>query len=103
MLTPEELMRIYGPKQSDEPEEDPWEELLKLAMHDPYVRRAVDMVRYRGMTVGEACTYLALYQTRRAATLQDELVNLHKLSPQPMRIIVSAERFDEIKTEFEQA
>jgi hypothetical protein len=83
-VTDDELIRHYGAIQPEEPREDPWEELLNLARYDPYVARAVDMVRYRGMSVGDACIHLALYQTRRAMELQNMATNLLKSQPAPL-------------------
>jgi hypothetical protein len=85
-----DLMQHWQSIKAEENPEDPWEELLKLAMHDLVVRRAIDMVRYRGMSIGDACMHLALYQTRRAMTLQDQAIDWLKINPAPL--IVSAER-----------
>jgi hypothetical protein len=79
-----DLMRNWQAIKAEENPEDPWEELLKLAMHDPVVARTVDMVRYRGMSIGDACMHLALYQTRRAMTLQEQAVNWLKINPAPL-------------------
>jgi hypothetical protein len=89
-VTDDELIRHYGAIQPEEPREDPWEELLKLSRYDPYVARTVDMVRYRGMSIGDACAHLALYQTRRAMTLQEQTIDWLKINPAPL--IVSAEQ-----------
>jgi hypothetical protein len=85
-----DLMRHWQAIKAEENPEDPWQELLKLAMHDPVVRRAVDMVRYRGMSIGDACAHLALYQTRRAMTLQEQAIEWLKINPAPL--VVSAEQ-----------
>ena len=69
--------------------EDPWEELLDLAMHDPCVRQAVDMVRCRGMSVVDAALHLALAQTKRVAILQEELLKARLLAPFPAMIPAS--------------
>lgn len=79
------LERSQSVKAYDNPE-DPWEELLKLAMHDPCVKQAVDMVRYRGMSVLDAALHLALAQTKCVAALQDELVKARMLAPFPVTI-----------------
>ena len=85
-----DLMQHWQSIKAEENPEDPWEELLKLARHDPYVARAVDMVRCRGMSIGDACTYLALYQTRRAMALHEQAVEWLRINPAPL--IVSAEQ-----------
>jgi hypothetical protein len=85
-----DLMRHWQAIKAEENPEDPWEELLKLARHDPYVARAVDMVRFGGMSVGDACMHLALYQTRRAMMLQEQAIDWLKINPAPL--IVSAEQ-----------
>jgi hypothetical protein len=85
-----DLMQHWQAIKAEENPEDPWEELIKLARHDPYVARAVDMVRYHGMSVGDACTHLALYQTRRAMMLQEQAVEWLKINPAPL--IVSTEQ-----------
>lgn len=61
--------------------EDPWEELLKLAKDDPCVKWAADMVRYRGMSVGEAALHLALAQSKCVAIMRDELIKSRMLAP----------------------
>ena len=81
-----DLMRHYQAIGAEENPGDPWEELLKLAMHDPVVRRAVDMVRYRGMSIGDACIHLALYQTRRAMMLQEQAIDWLKINPAPLTV-----------------
>ena len=85
-----DLMQHWQAIKAEENPEDPWQELLKLAMHDPVVRRAVDMVRYRGMSIGDACAHLALYQTRRAMMLQEQAIEWLKINPAPL--VVSTEQ-----------
>ncbi|MFM0163888.1 hypothetical protein PQR39_26175 [Paraburkholderia sediminicola] len=82
------LERSKAVKAHNNPE-DPWEELLDLAMHDPCVRQAVDMVRHRGMSVSEAALHLALAQTKLVATLRQELINARMLAPFPVMIPAS--------------
>lgn len=76
-----DLMRHWAALKAEESPEDPWQELLKLADVDPAVSRVVDMVRYHGMAVGDACAFLALYQTRRAMMLQEKMINLYDRMP----------------------
>lgn len=83
-------------------EEDAWEEIVKLSRDEPCAHRAVQMVQSRGVSVTEAALQLALAQTKRIMILQDQLVNFHKLSPPPMRIVVSNERLEELMIEFKQ-
>lgn len=85
-----DLMRNWQAVKAEEILEDPWEELVKLARQDPYVARTVDMVRYRGMSIGDACAHLALYQTRRAMMLQEQAIEWLKTNPAPL--IVSAKQ-----------
>jgi hypothetical protein len=79
-----DLMQHWAALKIEESPEDPWQELLKLASVDPVVMRAVDMVRYRGMSIGDACAHLALYQTRRAMMLQEQAIDWLKINPAPL-------------------
>jgi endonuclease/exonuclease/phosphatase family metal-dependent hydrolase len=90
-MGPTEMMQYFQACQSEQVLEDPWEELLKLAMHDPYVRRTVDMVQHRGMSIGDACTHLALYQTRRAMELQKMATDWLRVNPAPFIVMGSGE------------
>ncbi|CAN7641159.1 hypothetical protein [Paraburkholderia terricola] len=89
MTTQDRDLLDQAVRSAEENPEDPWEEILNLAMHDPCVRQAVDMVRCRGMSVIDAALLLALAQSKRVAILQDELVKARMLAPFPAMIQAS--------------
>ncbi|HEX8894393.1 MAG TPA: hypothetical protein VF783_13775 [Terriglobales bacterium] len=82
-VPPEFMAYLMGVKPIDEPRIDPWQEIEKLALVDPYCRTAVDLVRYGRMTKEEATSWLAVDQTRRAMKLQEKAIDLLKVMPLP--------------------
>lgn len=86
-LPTETLYRALGALK-DEPQTDPWHEILELARIDPCCQRAVDCVRYNQMTKEEAALWLAVYQTKLAMELHERACELLRSMPSPYTVLM---------------